>query len=239
VIFPFHLRSLDVYGLKHVPGEELACNANVTVVGERQLRSDVDVRGADGRLWMRLNAWEDLRFDVPNGFQQLIMSSGEVSLSSSLPPATMRLASGVDFAYARVEPPFLPSRAFWKEVWAGCVLTRTERREFHELDIPDSFQIEWLAERTAAKDAVRQLLLRHYQLAVLPADIEIGEDQYGRQTVSGAWLRSIAAQPVVWHACADRRGMAVAALGSDPDRERLGAELRQALLAHSAAEVSL
>ena len=65
VIFPFRLDALDVYGPQRPAGEPVTCAASIELIGEQQVRSDIGLIAADGRLWMRLVGWLDKRFDVP------------------------------------------------------------------------------------------------------------------------------------------------------------------------------
>jgi phosphopantetheinyl transferase (holo-ACP synthase) len=193
------------------------------------------VIGGDGRLWMRLTAWEDLRFDIPSGFQQVVMSDGGRRLATA-PPEVRHEA---DFAYAELEPPFASSDPLWVQVWASCMLSRAERQRFASLDTSPSEQLAWLAERTAAKDAVRDLLERRFQLQVQAADVEIGEDAYGRPVVSGWWHRAMPIQPIVASLNVRGRGLALAALAHDADHARLLVELQEELMVRSVEDTRL
>jgi phosphopantetheinyl transferase (holo-ACP synthase) len=76
--------------------------------------------------------------------------------------------------------------ALWKRVWVGRVLGRREREQFGALRTPEHRQLEWLGARTAAKEALAELLRARHGLDLLPADIEILPDDRGRPRVEVA-----------------------------------------------------
>jgi phosphopantetheine--protein transferase-like protein len=78
-------------------------------------------------------------------------------------------------------------RPFWVRVWAARVLSPREYSDFASRSLPPARQLEWLAARTAAKEAVQQLLVEQTGLTVQPADIEILSDAEGRPIVDGPW----------------------------------------------------
>jgi phosphopantetheinyl transferase len=93
---------------------------------------------------------------------------------------------------------------------AYMVLNHTERRVYHGLRGPTARQVEWLAGRIAAKDAVRAYVLHRYGLQAPAGDIEIGNDAQGRPEVQGAWLQHVPIVPRVSLAHADGKAVAIA-----------------------------
>jgi acyl transferase domain-containing protein/phosphopantetheinyl transferase (holo-ACP synthase) len=179
VIFPFRLAALDLHGPRPSEGEPLTCVAAVDLLGDTLMRSDIDVLTADGRCWMRLTGWEDKRFHVPERFAPLTMPS-------ELPPlsAPWDVAADGGLAVRRVDARLPADGALWEPAWAGRVLTRTERAAFSDLERPEGRRLEWLGARTAAKEAVVELLREHHGLGLLPADVEILPDEHGCPRVS-------------------------------------------------------
>jgi phosphopantetheinyl transferase len=98
-------------------------------------------------------------------------------------------------------------------VWAYRVLGRAERAELRALTLPEPRVLEWLGARTAAKEAVLELLRTHHDLELLPADVEIRNDDLGRPVAGGRWLAEVPAAPVV--SLAHTRGTAVALAALD------------------------
>lgn len=210
VIFPFHLDALDLFRPGRPTGETLTCHASIALIGEHQVRSDIAVAAADGQPWMRLNGWDDKRFDLPEHLVGLLLSDGG-PISDPLPRPSAWLPSAERIECRGIAGNLASDRAFWKRVWAHCVLGREERELFDRLPLSEEKQVEWLAARTAAKEAVQELLRRHHGLDLRPADIEIRSDDWGRPRVEGAWLDGLPGELAV--AFAQAEGWSVAAAG--------------------------
>jgi phosphopantetheine--protein transferase-like protein len=211
VIFPFRLESLEIFGPRLPVGDALTCAASIRLVGDQLIRSDIDVLDAGGHPWMRLVGWEDKRFDLPDTLTPLILPSRLVGISEPWPELVAHFPRPELFRCRWVRADFPSDRGFWKRVWANRMLSRAERELFRRLSAPESRQLEWLAGRAAAKEAVRQLLGDHHGLDVPLVDIEILPDAWGRPRVDGAWRESVPVLPVVSISHTD--GLAVAAAG--------------------------
>jgi phosphopantetheinyl transferase len=204
VVFPFSLGALDVFGSRRPEGEALTCVAAIGLEGPRLTRSDIDVLDAGGGCWMRLHGWEDKRFDVPERFRPL-------TLATELPPLSVPWdvplpeQGAPQAACRRLDARLEADRALWTPTWAYRVLSRAERQRFAALDRPEARRLEWLAARTAAKEAAIELL----GVDLLPADVEIVADDRGRPEVR---IAGIDAVPVVSLAHAQGRAAALAAL---------------------------
>ncbi len=210
VIFPFHLDALDLYRPGRPTGETVTCRASIALLGEHQVRSDIDVIAADGQPWMRLTGWDDKRFDLPAHLVGLLLPDGE-PISHGLPELAASLPASERVEVRAIAANLASDRAFWKRVWGHCVLSREEREVFHRLPLTEEQQVEWLAVRTAAKEAVHQLLRRHHGLDARPADIEIRSDEWGRPRVDGPWIDSVPGEIAV--AFAQTEGWAAAVAG--------------------------
>jgi len=212
VIFPFHLDALHIYGPRRPVGEELTCSAEIALVGDQLVRSDIDVACADGRLWMRLVGWEDKRFSIPERFRPLSRMSHDTPISAQWHEPVAQVSPGAQVVCRRLLAD-MPDRAFWKQVWANRVLSRSERKQLSTLRLPEPRVLEWLGARTAAKEAVQQLVKQHYALDLRLADIEINADEQGRPLVSGRWVEAGVAPPQI--SLAHTQGLAVALAAGD------------------------
>jgi phosphopantetheinyl transferase (holo-ACP synthase) len=193
VVFPFRLAALDLYAPAPVEGEQLECTAAIELVGEQLVRSDIDVAAADGRSRMRLRGWEDKRFEVPVRFRPLA-SPNPISALSEPWPAVVAPYAGRPVACRRLGAHLGADTVLWKQVWAGRVLGRRERERFAALRSPADRQVMWLAARTAAKEAVGDLLRGAGGPDLPPADIEILPDEHGRPVV---WAPAVDGQVAV------------------------------------------
>uniref|UniRef100_Q026V6 Beta-ketoacyl synthase n=1 Tax=Solibacter usitatus (strain Ellin6076) TaxID=234267 RepID=Q026V6_SOLUE len=197
VVFPYHLDRLTIYGPNPRAGQSLTCRLSVQSTAKESMRSDIEVAGADGAVWMHLQGWADRRFDPPERFHRAWIAPGEAMISEPWPASLKSLPDGESLECRRVNLLFEESGSLWKDLWASLVLTARERGEFAERRGPERRQLEWLAGRTAAKDAVRGFLQKHHAIQLFPADIEITHDEYGRPIARGPWTQSLHASPHV------------------------------------------
>ena len=111
-------------------------------------------------------------------------------------------------------------------MWASRVLGRRERQRFGSLRLPEERQLEWLGARTAAKEAIAELLAPH-GLDLLQAEIEILPGDDGAPIVDAPGLERLEVAPVVSLAHAKGQAVAIAALRGDERRllERVPGEL--------------
>lgn len=226
VIFPFRLNGLDIFGPRPPVGAPIGCTAQIGLVGDQLVRSDIELTTADGTLWMRLEGWEDKRFDVPEHLHALILSDSDRMVSSDWSAHAVPLNDD-RIACRAVDTTVRADQTFWKRVWARRVLGRAERERFAELRFPDHRQLEWLGARTAAKEAVQLLVRRHYGLELLPADIEIHAGLDGQPLVTGSWLASVGGAPIVSLAHTDGLAVALAALPADGGIRRVGIDIER------------
>ena len=209
VVFPFRLAALDLHRPACAPGEPLTCVAAIERHGDQLVRSDIDVRDDSGRAWMRLTGWEDKRFDVPAHLQPLTRSGALTPMAAVWAAPAAGLPAPA--AARRIDVRLPADEALWLPVWAGRVLGRGEREAFAALDRPQGRRLEWLGARTAAKEALAELL-RPHGLDLLPADIAIGNDERGMPTVTAPGLDALPVVPLVSLSHAGGRAAAVALL---------------------------
>jgi acyl transferase domain-containing protein/phosphopantetheinyl transferase len=211
VVFPYRLKELRVYGPTRPIGERCECRLALELLGQDRTRSDLDILAPDGTVWMQLNGWEDRRFDPPPAFHEFWIAPDQCRLGAPWPTVTDALAGESGVECHRLDRLFERPDPFWTELWSSLVLSRDERKRFVEETLSTSQRQEWLHERSVAKEAVRALLKRNYQLDLLPADVEISEDDRGRLLVGGPWVSQVSEAPRV--SVAHARGTAVAVAG--------------------------
>jgi phosphopantetheinyl transferase len=229
VIFPFHLEALHLFGPPLPPRERVKCQARTTLVGDWQVRSDLDIVRADGKVWARFLGWEDRRFDLPRSFFRFQLSPRDVILSEpwSIPVAS--LPEPEEFQACRLNLDTFPEDLFtahgriWQRVLAHLVLSRRERELWSSLMTPEPRRIEWLLGRVAAKDAVRQYLRQRYDVVLCPADVEILPDSNGRPVVQGAWSNEVPCVPIL--SLSHSGGVAVAVVGNSDAATGVGVDI--------------
>jgi phosphopantetheinyl transferase len=146
-------------------------------VGDSRLRSDIEFALPDDRPLLRASGWEDVRFDLPRRFVAFLLDSGTHPLSDPW-PAPVEALGDARLAARRLDP--LPDglrtagTGIWLRAWSHTVLDEGERAAWHNLPAAGGRRYEWLAARTAAKEAASALTGRH------PVDIAIDNDSAGR-----------------------------------------------------------
>lgn len=216
-VFPFRVEALHLYGPSLPPGERVQCRAEITPIGELQLRSDIDVIQPDGSLLARLVGWWDRRVDLPDGFYRLRTSPGESLPSRPWPDAVDQLPAPEAFACCLLAD--LPNElldaqgGIWQRVLAHLVLSRRERRAWRSVRGSASRRSEWLLGRVAVKDAVRLFLERRYGMRLHPADLEIAQDERGVPRAGGSWTEELDRIPAI--SLSHSGGVAVAIAGHD------------------------
>jgi phosphopantetheinyl transferase (holo-ACP synthase) len=224
VVFPFRLAALDVYGPAPAAGRALECRAAIEPVGDEFLRSDIDVLDETARPWMRLTGWEDKRFDVPERLRPLTVPSELAPLSAPW-DAALDAPAGLSLACRRLHARLPLDAGLWERAWASRVLGRRERELFAALQLPQGRRLEWLAARTAAKEALAELLRAAGGPKMLPADIEILPDADGRPLVTAPGAERLGRVPVVSLAHAQGEAVALAALAPTGSGAELGIDI--------------
>jgi len=226
-VFPYRVEALHLYASRLEPPGRAKCQARIALVGDKQVRSDIDVLGPDGRLRMRLVGWEDRRFDLPRPFYRLRTSPREAILSTPWPAPVARFPVTEDFVCYRLggfpDDFFETSQMIWRRVLAHLVLSRQEREVWRNLTGPEKRRTEWLLGRAVAKDAVRVFLKHRYGMELCPADVAIVADEHGQPVVQGPWTSEIGNLPVV--SLAHSSGVAVALAGDGRNGARVGIDI--------------
>jgi acyl transferase domain-containing protein/phosphopantetheinyl transferase len=228
-VFPYRVEEVHIYGPNLRPGELAKCRARIAMVGQQQLRSDIDVIGPAGQLLVQLIGWWDRRFDLPDRFYRLRISPNDTLLSKSWPAAVAHFATPEAFSCCLLDElsyDLLESHGrIWQRVLAHLVLSRSERLAWRNLKGPEKRRIEWLLGRTAAKDAVRSYMKQHHGVSLYPADIEIEQDEHGKPLARGKWAQTTVAIPAV--SLAHAGGVAVAVAGNDRQCRGVGIDIER------------
>jgi phosphopantetheinyl transferase/acyl carrier protein len=230
VVFPFQLEALHLYAEPPAAHRSLKCQARIALVGEQQVRSDLDVVDEQGRVMARLTGWWDRRFDLPRSFLAFLQSPREGVLGRPWPsPAPAGGAAGLqawrlgtdDFPEAF----FTSHGGVWQRVLALTALSRAEQEAWRALRTPEPRRVEWLLGRLAGKCAVRAFLEARHGLRLSPAEVEIVPDADGRPVAGGAWTRDVPA-PIL--SLSHAGGVAVAVVGDGTAAAGVGVDVEQA-----------
>ena len=191
LVFPYRLRTLRIYGPPPADHDTVRCLAHIRLAGSHQVVSDIDLAAADGRLWMRLEGWEDKRFGIPASAYAFLLAPKKVvsSLRWDAPIASFPEADS--FVCLRLDRLFREDSSFWLKVFSRLVLSPAEQEAFEAIGSSEERRIQWLLGRLVAKDAVRTYLRERRSLDVAPADVEIRQDEHGRPCPFGPWQKEL------------------------------------------------
>jgi phosphopantetheinyl transferase len=109
------------------------------------------------------------------------------------------------------------------KVLAYQILSRQERGNWHESKMTGKRRFEWLMGRAVAKDAVRKLLKRKYELDLCPADIEIETNKNGQPFVNGVWTKEVDCIPSI--SIAHTKGVAAAIATAMHEAVKIGIDI--------------
>ena len=65
VIFPVRMGALTILGDRPEAGASIACRIHIIEIERHRVQVDAELIGPDGRVWMRVDDWQDWRFYWP------------------------------------------------------------------------------------------------------------------------------------------------------------------------------
>jgi len=169
VAVPVILERARFHGPPPQPGQRFDCTVRVRHFGARQVRADIELV-ADGRVWCRLEGWEDRRRPNEPWMWPVIQWPERNTLARPIEGAP---------GCARLQRAF--SDSITRDYFARRYLTAREWRDYR--DLPERRKEDWLAGRVAAKDAVRRYLWDRGAGPLWPIEVEIGTDPDGAPVV--------------------------------------------------------
>jgi acyl transferase domain-containing protein/phosphopantetheinyl transferase len=228
-LFPFEVEKIELFGPSLEEGEEAKCRVHVLQVTESQIRCNFEII-RKGRVRIRVSGWRDKRVDFSEDFWHFICRfPRETILSTPWTDIPSRFSKPDGFLCCRLTEPSVEllesSGGIWHRAFAYSLLSRSERETWRKLRTSDRMRIQWLRGRMALKDAVRMLLRERYGLVLLPADIQINEDEHGRPVVSSIGDPQFNHLPRVSLTNID--GTPVAAAIDDDDTEAMAVDIER------------
>jgi acyl transferase domain-containing protein/phosphopantetheinyl transferase len=187
--FPFRVVRYVQYGTPLMPGTRVLGRARLerTQIG---LEAQFDMIGPDGRVFARLEGWQDRVFEMPERFVNF--RSDPLRQALSQPVAVSRPGVSARVLTALPENFLGMGFAIWMRVLAYMVLGNGEREEFYALPATGTRREEWLMGRVAAKEILREWIRQTLGHSISSADIEIRNDANGRPQARCAALPGVA-----------------------------------------------
>lgn len=165
---PVQLERLALYGPHPAPGTRLTCTVITTQLAAREVRSNMEVVDrATGRVWARIDGWEDWRFETDDRFWE-ILRYPELNTLSVVAAGEAALDGVARNARSRDD-------------LARRYLRESEREVYDTLD--PRTRRAWLLGRVAAKDVVRGRLRAAGGEPLYPAELVVQGPAAGPVTV--------------------------------------------------------
>ena len=187
LVFPYRVKRLHIYCPRPSVDQEVRCQVRIRLMDFNLISSDIDMINAAGGLWMRLEGWEDKRFDLSPAILEFLLSPVTVMPSETWTPPVSSWPDSSGYHCCRLDKLFRGDDNFWKLVFSRLLLNQNELRLFSKMEGSNTDQVQWLMGRLAAKDAVRKILKQRYDMEIGPTDVEIAQDQYGNPVPTGKW----------------------------------------------------
>ena len=231
VIFPLRLESLEIFGDDPAEGTDVACQISVSRLERHRVRVQAEIIRPDGRVWMRLNDWDDWRFYWPPRYRDVFRRPDRELLGEALP-----LAGETGAVAVWVEPPGDMGRPVWRDVLECVQLSPQERQGCLKPTGDERLRSLRLWGRIAAKEAARRIWLAAGEPPVFPVDITIEPDVTGRPVLHSRRNPERDDMPAVSIAYTDGVAVGIAApdskahLGIDIVSLEQGSDARQSAL---------
>jgi len=200
LILPMGIKSVSIYRPDQPVSERFTCYLRIIDITPTFVRANIDVVCPDGRLWMRVEGWEDWRYYFPVELFDFWRFPNKEMISKPFDAMLAQLPEEVskNLECLRIKHFKELDSTLWETVWAYLILNRHEREKYWSLmKKQGNRRVEWLLGRSAAKDSIRIYIKKRYGIELYPADIGISEDEYGRPAPQGLWTQQIEDIPSV------------------------------------------
>ncbi len=200
ISLPFRCKAIRYYAAWVPEGTRLQCSLRLTNVSARTLTVDILVSDASGHPVLHVQGWEEAGGRAGQTLRDFVMNPAHYFITQPLPDSILPKGNArgaakqiVGALYVNANPEFFVNNAgLWLDALAAAVLTPTEREDFVRMGGAPLRRLEWLLGRTAAKEAVRRLLLDNFRVLEPSADIAVWKDELGKPHPLGDWLQQIA-----------------------------------------------
>ncbi|SIN90006.1 Acyl transferase domain-containing protein [Singulisphaera sp. GP187] len=215
VIFPLRVSEIAFFGTDPPEGAEVSCQIAIREQSRHLVRVDADIAAANGRVWMRINGWEDWRFYWPVRCRDHFRQPNRWFIGEPLSLPGLSLEAGRATQAVWLEPPIDFGRPIWRDVLEWVQFGSEEREASLDERRSDLEATLNLWGRVAAKEATQRLLLDRGEPPVYPADLTIETDPHGGHSIRFLGDPARIDRPVV--AMAQTEGVAVALAVLDPE----------------------
>jgi hypothetical protein len=163
-VLPTGIVAVRWYGPQPPHGDQLDSTTWIREVTDTEMRADAELRGADGRVWCRIDGWTTRRFATDDSIWQVKFHPERHVLSQRAP-------GGWSLVHER-----WPDTAS-RELMMRRYLNAAERADYDRRNPLE--QRRWLVGRIAAKDAARRFLWEDGARPVYPCELTVTGPEAG------------------------------------------------------------
>lgn len=215
VALPIRIGRIKMYQESPAPGVPLECRVHIREVSRRQVRGDYEVLSPDGRVWIRVESWEDWRFYWERHIHAFWRFPGRAFNGRTISHPVLDRCGAVCQRIDRLSE--VDKTDLWELLWMQMILNRKELAGYKAMGGAQD-RVEWIFDTACAKDAARSWVKRETGQDVFPADIHVRHDHLRGLAVEATHARmpcvaaSFNGQAGVGVAAERPLGVAVAAL---------------------------
>lgn len=190
ISLPFRCQKIHYYAASVLAGTRLRCALRLVNVTVRTFQVDIFVTDMSGHPILKIEGWEEVGGRAVRTLHDFVMNPAKNFITSPLPAAILPDpdAQIVGALYVNNTPDFfISNQELWLNALASAVLTANERENYAQMGGVAPRRLEWLLGRTAAKEAVRRLLVGNYNVYESSADVTIWKDNLGKPHPLGDW----------------------------------------------------
>ena len=166
---PVKIDRLAWFGHEPTPGETFTCTVRPGPIGRREVRADLQLTDATGRVRVAITGWEDWRFETDARLWPVMREPERHVYAEPMAGGWVRLLGAQRSAASR-------------DYLARRFLNADERALYDTLG--DARKPLWLLGRIAAKDAVRTRAFAS-ETTIFPSEVTVLPDASGRPVVHG------------------------------------------------------
>jgi len=174
VIFPLRVSEITFFGEDPPEGETVHCQIAIREMSRHLVRVDSDLVARDGRVWMRIEGWEDWRFYWPTRCRDHFRKPDRLLFGEPLELVPSREVESSLTRAVWVEPPADFGRPIWGDVLEWVQIGPEERSAAEVGEPYGTLESQRLWERIAGKESAILLFKRENEdLSIYPADVEV------------------------------------------------------------------
>ena len=196
ISLPFRCQKIHYYATMVPVGTRLRCALRLVNVTVRTFQVDILVTDLSGHPILKLEGWEEVGGRAVRTLHDYVMNPAKNYITMPLPASILPETDAkiLGALYVNNTPDFfISNQELWLNALASAVLTANERENYAQMGGVAPRRLEWLLGRTAAKEAVRRLLVENYNIYESSADVAIWKDNLGKPHPLGNWESQVAA----------------------------------------------